>query len=50
MSAGGSTNCRFCGGEFAEFVDLGMSPLCESYLSCDQLNSMEAFYPLVDNT
>jgi SAM-dependent methyltransferase len=28
------------------FVDLGMSPLCESYLSVQQLNEMEAFYPL----
>jgi SAM-dependent methyltransferase len=27
-------------------VDLGMSPLCESFLSADQLNRMEAFYPL----
>ena len=34
-------NCRFCGGSLAEFVDLGMSPLCESYLAKDQLNSME---------
>jgi SAM-dependent methyltransferase len=39
-------NCRFCGGSLAEFVDLGMSPLCESYLSRAQLNSMEPFYPL----
>jgi SAM-dependent methyltransferase len=39
-------NCRFCGGPLAEFVDLGMSPLCESYLAKDQLNSMEPFYPL----
>src|SRR5271155_1728838 len=38
--------CRFCGGTLAEFVDLGMSPLCESYIAEDQLNSMEAFYPL----
>jgi SAM-dependent methyltransferase len=38
--------CRFCGGALAEFVDLGMSPLCESYLSKDQLNAMEPFYPL----
>lgn len=27
-------------------VDLGMSPLCESYVSVDQLDSMEPFYPL----
>src|SRR5262249_2990565 len=28
------------------FVDLGMSPLCESYLSAEQLDEMERFYPL----
>ena len=39
-------NCRFCGGSLAEFVDLGMSPLCESYLTEDQLNTMEPYYPL----
>jgi SAM-dependent methyltransferase len=38
--------CRFCGGSLAEFVDLGMSPLSESYLTIDQLNTMEPFYPL----
>jgi Putative zinc binding domain len=27
-------------------VDLGMSPLCTSYLRPDQLNTMKAFYPL----
>lgn len=27
-------------------VDLGMSPLCESYLAAEQLNQMEPFYPL----
>ena len=39
-------NCRFCGGVLADFVDLGMSPLCESYLARGELNSMEPFYPL----
>jgi SAM-dependent methyltransferase len=39
--------CRFCGGGLTEVVDLGMSPLCESFLAKDQLNSMERFYPLV---
>jgi len=39
--------CRFCGAALHNtFVDLGMSPLCESFLSADQLNQMEAFYPL----
>lgn len=41
------TCCRFCGTPLKNtFVDLGMSPLCESYVSCEQLNQMEAFYPL----
>jgi len=39
-------NCRHCGGPVVEFVDLGMSPLCESFLAKDQLNIMEPFYPL----
>jgi len=39
--------CRFCGTALQNtFVDLGMSPLCESYLQLDQLNQMEPFYPL----
>jgi SAM-dependent methyltransferase len=41
-----SATCRFCGGPLSEFVDLGMSPLCESYVAKEQLNSMEPFYPL----
>jgi SAM-dependent methyltransferase len=46
ISVSVSINCRFCGGALVEFVDLGMSPLCESYIAKDQLNSMEPFYPL----
>src|SRR5436853_4231290 len=39
--------CRACGSAFRHtFVDLGMSPLCESYVSRDRLNHMEPFYPL----
>lgn len=39
--------CRFCGSVLKHtFVDLGISPLCESYLTSDQLNEMEPFYPL----
>jgi SAM-dependent methyltransferase len=39
--------CMFCGTLLrATFVDLGMSPLCESYVSREQLNQMEPFYPL----
>jgi hypothetical protein len=39
--------CRFCGApEIRPFVDLGMSPLCESFLASDALDRMEPFYPL----
>jgi C-methyltransferase C-terminal domain/Putative zinc binding domain/Methyltransferase domain len=39
--------CRFCGTVLEHrVVDLGMSPLCESYLPEDQLDQMEPFYPL----
>jgi len=39
--------CRFCGaGLKRTFVDLGMSPLCESFLSAADLNRGEMFYPL----
>jgi hypothetical protein len=42
-----SKKCRFCGTVLKQtFVDLGMSPLCESFLPADQLNQMEPFYPL----
>jgi hypothetical protein len=47
-SARSPDGCRFCGAALAHVVtDLGMSPLCESYLRADQLNAMEPFYPLV---
>jgi hypothetical protein len=40
-------SCRFCGAKLEHtFVDLGMSPLCESYLAPEHLNQMEPFYPL----
>ncbi|HEX4425949.1 MAG TPA: class I SAM-dependent methyltransferase [Terriglobales bacterium] len=39
--------CHFCGsGERRTFIDLGMSPLCESYLASKDLNRGEVFYPL----
>lgn len=39
--------CRFCGTPLRHtFVDLGMSPLCESYRSLEQMDQMEPFYPL----
>jgi len=40
-------HCRFCRAPLQHtFIDLGMSPLCESYLTADQLNHREPFYPL----
>lgn len=40
-------SCRLCGTPLTRtFVDLGMSPPCESYLSADQLDQAETFYPL----
>ena len=40
-------SCRFCAAPLRHtFVDLGMSPLCESYVPAERLNAMEPFYPL----
>src|SRR6516225_12025037 len=39
--------CRLCGANLTRsFVDLGMSPLCESYLPADGIDEPETFYPL----
>jgi SAM-dependent methyltransferase len=39
--------CRFCGAALERtFVDLGMSPLCETYPSQAELNRGEIYYPL----
>src|SRR5713101_2139314 len=39
--------CRFCSSDLHyTFIDLGMSPLCESYVGSEELNQMEPFYPL----
>ncbi|MCX2980942.1 methyltransferase domain-containing protein [Halieaceae bacterium IMCC14734] len=41
------TSCRSCSAPLSRsFVDLGMSPLCESFIGPDQLDSAEAFFPL----
>ena len=41
------TPCRFCAAPLeAVFADLGMSPLANSYLTPEQGNRMEPFYPL----
>jgi hypothetical protein len=45
MSSGHA--CRLCGAHLTHsFVDLGMSPLCESYLAADAIDAPETFYPL----
>ena len=39
--------CRLCGADLTQtFVDLGMSPLCESYVPAERLDGPETFYPL----
>jgi 2-polyprenyl-3-methyl-5-hydroxy-6-metoxy-1,4-benzoquinol methylase len=39
--------CRFCCEPLdSTFADLGVQPLCENYLSADQLNEKESVYPL----
>ena len=39
--------CRLCGAPLTKtFVDLGMSPPCELFITADQLDQMEPFYPL----
>jgi len=41
------SSCRFCGADLRQtFVDLGMSPLCETYPSAEDLNRGELYYPL----
>jgi SAM-dependent methyltransferase len=40
-------SCRFCGQSLqVTFVDLGMSPLCQTHIEPHQLNHVEPFYPL----
>src|SRR6266567_5328991 len=39
--------CRLCDAPLTRtFVDLGMSPLCESYVPAEKLDEAETFYPL----
>ena len=43
----GRSTCRFCSTPLKHtFVDLGMSPLCQTHIESHQLNHMEPFYPL----
>jgi SAM-dependent methyltransferase len=40
-------HCRFCAAPLrTTFVDLGMSPLCQTHVKPEQLHEMEPFYPL----
>ncbi|PSJ58554.1 class I SAM-dependent methyltransferase [Pseudaminobacter soli (ex Li et al. 2025)] len=39
--------CRLCGSRLRHtFVDLGMSPPCESFLRAEEVDQMEAYFPL----
>ncbi|MGY1631568.1 methyltransferase domain-containing protein [Geodermatophilus sp. SYSU D01186] len=47
LGARGGGSCRLCGQQLTDvFVDLGMSPPCESYVPAERLESPEVFYPL----
>src|SRR5690606_1473262 len=42
-----NSTCRICETPLHHlFVDLGLSPLCQSVIRPDQINEMEPFYPL----
>lgn len=42
-----TAHCRFCSEELTDvFVDLGMSPLSNSYLKASELDQAERFFPL----
>ena len=42
-----ASRCRHCASPLRNtVVDLGMSPLCETFPAADELNRMEPFYPL----
>src|ERR1700754_1188157 len=46
-SARSARLCRLCGTALQDtFVDLGMSPPCESFVPADEIGNMEAYYPL----
>ncbi|WP_097208810.1 class I SAM-dependent methyltransferase [Geodermatophilus sabuli] len=47
MAPQGGGPCRLCGRRLTDvFVDLGMSPPCESYVPRERLEAPEVFYPL----
>ncbi len=44
---GPGLKCRFCGSsDLKTFVDLGMSPFCNTHVEPRNLNAMEPFFPL----
>jgi hypothetical protein len=44
---GHALSCRSCGASVSQsFADLGMTPLCESFVPPEALEAMEPFYPL----
>ena len=46
-AAAPARTCRSCGAPLERmFVDLGMSPPCEDFLTADRLQSSETFYPM----
>jgi SAM-dependent methyltransferase len=46
-SPASAPGCRFCGQTLrTTFVDLGMSPPCQTHIEPHQLNHMEPFFPL----
>jgi SAM-dependent methyltransferase len=47
IPASGTPHCRYCGSALHDtFTDLGMSPLCETFLAPGELACAETFYPL----
>jgi SAM-dependent methyltransferase len=46
-STGTAAKCRFCGNDLRHsFVNLGLSPLCETYPKAEDFSRGEVFYPL----
>lgn len=47
MATNSTYRCRFCRAPLRQtFVDLGLSPLCESYVAASQIKEPETLYPL----
>jgi len=47
MAIDRTPKCRFCSADLRQtFVDLGMSPLCQTQIAPEHLNEMEPFFPL----